>query len=35
MLKDNANQEGWRLVLNFIDEFNKGEKHEQEKRLDE
>ena len=25
MLKDNANQEGWRLVLNFIDEFNKGE----------
>jgi hypothetical protein len=25
MLKDNANQEGWRLVLNFIDEFNRGE----------
>jgi hypothetical protein len=25
MLKDNANQVGWRLVLNLIDEFNKGE----------
>jgi hypothetical protein len=25
MLKDDANQEGWRLVLNLIDEFNKGE----------
>ena len=24
-LKDDANQEGWRLVLNLIDEFNKGE----------
>jgi hypothetical protein len=21
MLKDNANQDGWRLVLNFIDEI--------------
>ena len=25
MLKDNANQIGWRIILNLIDEFNKGE----------